>query len=285
MTQEEFDKIMTAKEERERATSGMVQVTFEHENMLLLKMDGYNYDGVSFVHCVLPEISLNKTVARYAPPHFKYCEIKGLTADEGDTSVFLWNTVVQTVHIKGDDTVFLSAQRSRINRLTLLGPNVELSLYHSSLNNELSLRDSKLDLNMSCTVIYNGLQFCNCTGTVDLGHCNIQSITFPQRNRFEAFWISHTTCMNRLNLDQWPVEYCADLMRIGCQQHSLEEWENFTDEQIDDMDFDALEWWEEWKNKLLPLVRATNSNLPKIHYQIAKTKGRLTCRSNSQRTP
>lgn len=40
-------------------------------------------------------------------------------------------------------------------------------------------------------------------------------------------------------------------MRIGCQNHSVEAWKNFTDEEIKSMDSDALEFWSKYKTMLL----------------------------------
>ena len=41
------------------------------------------------------------------------------------------------------------------------------------------------------------------------------------------------------------------MMRIGCQNHSVEAWKNFTDEEIKSMDSDALEFWSKYKTMLL----------------------------------
>ena len=40
-------------------------------------------------------------------------------------------------------------------------------------------------------------------------------------------------------------------MRIGCQEHSVEAWKNFTDGEIKRMDSDALEFWGKYKGLLL----------------------------------
>ena len=41
------------------------------------------------------------------------------------------------------------------------------------------------------------------------------------------------------------------MMRIGCQDHSVEDWENFTDEKISAMDSKALTFWNQYKSMLL----------------------------------
>lgn len=42
-------------------------------------------------------------------------------------------------------------------------------------------------------------------------------------------------------------------IKIGCKLYSHDEWSNFTDEQINEMDVGALKWWNEWRNFVLSL--------------------------------
>ena len=41
------------------------------------------------------------------------------------------------------------------------------------------------------------------------------------------------------------------MMRIGCQNHSVEDWKNFTDEKISAMNSKALTFWNQYKSMLL----------------------------------
>ena len=43
----------------------------------------------------------------------------------------------------------------------------------------------------------------------------------------------------------------AGMMRIGCQNHSIERWKGFSDELISRMDSGALEFWNKYKVMLL----------------------------------
>ena len=55
--------------------------------------------------------------------------------------------------------------------------------------------------------------------------------------------------INGLN---WDVQINGTgMMRIGCQDHSIEDWKSFTDEQISQMASDALEFWNQHKAMLL----------------------------------
>ena len=45
-------------------------------------------------------------------------------------------------------------------------------------------------------------------------------------------------------------------MRIGCQNHKVEQWKAFTDQEISRMDSDALKFWNQYKVMLLAACEA-----------------------------
>ena len=45
-------------------------------------------------------------------------------------------------------------------------------------------------------------------------------------------------------------------MRLGCKRFTHNEWANFTDEEISEMDDYALEFWKQWKVPLLAMCAA-----------------------------
>ena len=45
-------------------------------------------------------------------------------------------------------------------------------------------------------------------------------------------------------------------MRLGCKRFTHEEWANFNDEKIKEMDDGALEFWKQWKVPLLAMCAA-----------------------------
>ena len=45
-------------------------------------------------------------------------------------------------------------------------------------------------------------------------------------------------------------------MRLGCKRFTHNEWANFTDEEISEMDDYALEFWKQWKIPLLAMCAA-----------------------------
>ena len=55
-------------------------------------------------------------------------------------------------------------------------------------------------------------------------------------------------------IETYQLTYTAEVMQIGCQRHTIEEWRNFDDETIERMDCDALEWWGKWKHFIFQAI-------------------------------
>ncbi|WP_307005596.1 hypothetical protein [Acinetobacter baylyi] len=45
-------------------------------------------------------------------------------------------------------------------------------------------------------------------------------------------------------------------MKIGCQEHKVQDWKSFTDQEISRMDSDALTFWNQHKVMLLAACEA-----------------------------
>ena len=58
-----------------------------------------------------------------------------------------------------------------------------------------------------------------------------------------------------LQMDLWTSYITTNHIRIGCQSHTLSEWENFTDEEISSMHTDALEYWNRNKEVIIALCK------------------------------
>jgi len=52
----------------------------------------------------------------------------------------------------------------------------------------------------------------------------------------------------------YHIAYTKDVLAIGCEQHSHQEWKGFSDERIIAMDKDALGWWIQNKIKIINLL-------------------------------
>lgn len=57
-----------------------------------------------------------------------------------------------------------------------------------------------------------------------------------------------------LQIETWPINYTSEVMQIGCQRHSFEEWRNFSDTEICAMDGQALSFWTKWRETIFKIV-------------------------------
>ncbi len=57
-----------------------------------------------------------------------------------------------------------------------------------------------------------------------------------------------------MQLDTYAIGFNKTMLTIGCQQHSIEDWSNFTDNEISNLDTDALVWWKKWKDFIFKAI-------------------------------
>ena len=60
-----------------------------------------------------------------------------------------------------------------------------------------------------------------------------------------------------LQTDIWTVTYTADVIQIGCRRHEIEAWWAFSDDEIDEMAPEALDWWRRWKPLLQQIIETS----------------------------
>jgi len=56
-----------------------------------------------------------------------------------------------------------------------------------------------------------------------------------------------------LRASDWTVVWTAEIVAIGCYQHSRAEWLAMTDKQLREIDFHALTWRDQWWPALVAL--------------------------------
>ena len=61
-----------------------------------------------------------------------------------------------------------------------------------------------------------------------------------------------------LRVDLWTAYITTNHIRIGCQSHTLSEWENFTYEEISSMHHEALDYWTKNKEIIISLCKRFN---------------------------
>lgn len=71
--------------------------------------------------------------------------------------------------------------------------------------------------------------------------------------------LSSTTLPNNviyLEDVRWDTIIMHGYMRIGCQYHAISAWEAFSDEEINNMEEDALVWWRSNKEKVMTAAKS-----------------------------
>ena len=73
------------------------------------------------------------------------------------------------------------------------------------------------------------------------------------------YCIGNNKEIKTLQLGTYRVALTKDVMAIGCQQHSIEQWMSFTDEKIEIMHANkSLPWWRENKPILELIIKGNN---------------------------
>ena len=60
--------------------------------------------------------------------------------------------------------------------------------------------------------------------------------------------------LKSIQMEKYYITYTSSNLQIGCQRHSIEEWQKFSDETIAKMDNGALKWWAKWKPIIMQII-------------------------------
>ncbi|MGD9636850.1 MAG: pentapeptide repeat-containing protein, partial [Pirellulales bacterium] len=89
----------------------------------------------------------------------------------------------------------------------------------------------------------------------DLRYANLRSADLTSANLRSAKWPKDATVLCRpvqIWGLRWPVTLFGSHLQIGCEVHSVREWEAFDDERILRMgDREAIEFWSVNKSRIL----------------------------------
>ena len=87
----------------------------------------------------------------------------------------------------------------------------------------------------------------------DLSHANLSHANLFDTNLRGAdlFGQKIQRAPIQINNLTWPIIITEHHMKIGCQVHTHQEWEDFTGDELAAMDNDAFEFAEKWRSILL----------------------------------
>ena len=94
---------------------------------------------------------------------------------------------------------------------------------------------------------YADLRYANLSGA-DLSDADLSGADLRSAN-------GNMRHVKSLQTETYYITYTAENIQIGCLRHTIEEWKNFDNKQILEMDGrKALEWWNKWKPILMQII-------------------------------
>jgi uncharacterized protein YjbI with pentapeptide repeats len=134
-------------------------------------------------------------------------------------------------------------RRANLRRANLRGANLRGADLNCADLSDADLSDADLsDADLSCA----NLRGANLRGA-DLSHANLRDANL--RN-----CIGNMEQIKSLQCDTWLISYTSTHLNIGCQTHTIEDWFDFSNDEISSMDNEALVWWKVWKPILKNII-------------------------------
>jgi uncharacterized protein YjbI with pentapeptide repeats len=105
-------------------------------------------------------------------------------------------------------------------------------------------------------LIYTNLSYANLRDA-DLSHAILSHTNLSYANlRDTNISYANLSCadLRFLQTDIWTCYIQKEHIHIGCKFHTVDEWIEFSDEDISKMDSKALAWWKVWKPLILGIA-------------------------------
>ena len=160
----------------------------------------------------------------------------------------LTNEVLLT--IEGGSLQYANLKGADLQHANLKGANLQhANLQYANLQHA-NLKGANLR--------HANLQYANLKGAnlrlADLQHADLRGANLQYADLRGA-----NLSIDVIHIDgmRWDVIIFQDWMTIGCQHHHVVDWDRFTDDEIAEMNDDALEFWKENKGKLITIANLT----------------------------
>ena len=101
----------------------------------------------------------------------------------------------------------------------------------------------------------------------NLRYANLRSANLSSANLRSADLrsaIGEMRFIKSLQCENYLITYTFNFLNIGCQSHLIEDWKNFNNNEIKNMDDGALEWWTKWKPTIMQIIEMS----PAEQYEI-----------------
>ena len=144
------------------------------------------------------------------------------------------------MYLRSTDLRYAILDHMKFNKYNFSGLDFTNSYLKSSI-----LRNVNLE---RCCLKHADLRFCNFNKS-NLTNVNLvdADIRFCEGNGVE---------IKNLQSELYKLVYTKEVLAIGCQQHKIIEWQNFSDEEIYLMDGACgRDWWKENKRTILREIK------------------------------
>ena len=91
----------------------------------------------------------------------------------------------------------------------------------------------------------------------DLSGANLSGANLSRANLSGAdLWacIGNMHELKTISIEKWIVTYSATDLQIGCKKFSIERWRGLSDQEINALDTDALEFWRKFKKLIFEVI-------------------------------
>ena len=143
--------------------------------------------------------------------------------------------------------------RANLTRANLAGANLTGAiLYGVDLTDANLTRAILTDANLTrANLTRANLTRANLTGAT-LSGADLTGVDLTDANLTNL--LGNMKHIKTVQTDKYLVTYTTRVLQIGCKKHSIEEWKNFDDDTISEMDSGALEWWTQWKPIIMKII-------------------------------
>lgn len=60
--------------------------------------------------------------------------------------------------------------------------------------------------------------------------------------------------LRTMQIETYSISFTKDVLQIGCKRFLIEDWKIFNDEEINNMDNQALSFWNKWKDFIFQAI-------------------------------
>ena len=87
----------------------------------------------------------------------------------------------------------------------------------------------------------------------DLSHANLKGANLSGAKLLRT--IGDMQSVKSFQVEKYMITYTDTILNIGCKSYTIDEWNNFTNKEISDMDNGAVEWWTKWKPIIMQIIK------------------------------